>query len=236
MISSLLALATIALLSIPGAIIFMPLTLITRQAGPLFVVGECIARLALWIAGIRIEVSGRENFPKGKACIVMCNHISNLDPPVLMPLIPGRSSAFLKSSLMKLPILGYAFKLGNFIPVARDGKVESARASITAASKVLDSGLHIMTFVEGTRSRDGRLLPFKKGPFYLAEASGAPCIPVSIHGTEALMAKGSMRIKPGKVYLKFHPAIDPKSYATRDELQAAVREAIASGLPEWMRG
>jgi len=92
------------------------------------------------------------------------------------------------------------------------------------------------TFVEGTRSRDGRLLPFKKGPFFLAMGSGAPCIPVSIYGTERIQGKGSLRIKPGTATVIFHPPIDPAGFATREELMDAVRAAIASGLPEWMRG
>jgi 1-acyl-sn-glycerol-3-phosphate acyltransferase len=64
----------------------------------------------------------------------------------------------------------------------------------------------------------------------------APCIPVSIHGTETMMAKGSLRIKPGTAHIVFHAPVKPQDYATREELSAAVRAAIASGLPEWMRG
>ena len=78
--------------------------------------------------------------------------------------------------------------------------------------------------------------PFKKGPFYLAMQSGAPCIPVSIYGTEKLMAKGSFGIKPGTAHILFHAPVYPGDYATREELSEAVRAAIASGLPEWMRG
>ena len=79
------------------------------------------------------------------------------------------------------------------------------------------------------------MLPFKKGPFYLAKETGAPCIPVSIYGTETMMAKGSMRIRPGTAHVVFHPPITPRDYETREELMDAVRAAIASGLPEWMR-
>uniref|UniRef100_E6QKF5 1-acyl-sn-glycerol-3-phosphate acyltransferase n=1 Tax=mine drainage metagenome TaxID=410659 RepID=E6QKF5_9ZZZZ len=92
-----------------------------------------------------------------------------------------------------------------------------------------------MTFVEGTRSRDGRLLPFKKGPFYLAMETGAPCIPVSIHGTETMMRKGSLRIFPGVAHIVFHPPIHPGEYEEREELMVAVRSAIAGSLPERMR-
>jgi 1-acyl-sn-glycerol-3-phosphate acyltransferase len=166
----------------------------------------------------------------------MANHVSNLDPPALLPLIPGRTSAFLKQSLMRIPALGYAMKLGEFVPVERIGNVESARTSVHAAQQVLEKGIHITTFVEGTRSPDGRLLPFKKGPFYLAMQTGAPCIPVSIFGTETMMAKGSLRIRPGTAHVVFHAPVYPKDYASREELLEAVRAAIASGLPAWLRG
>jgi 1-acyl-sn-glycerol-3-phosphate acyltransferase len=166
----------------------------------------------------------------------MANHVSNLDPPALIPRIPGRTSAFMKRSLMNLPILGTAFKQGEFIAVDRTGNKESAEQSIAEAERLLNKGVHITTFVEGTRSRDGRLLPFKKGPFYLAMQTGAPCIPVSIYGTETMMAKGSLCIRPGTAHIVFHEPVNPSDYATREELMQAVRTAIASGLPEWMQG
>jgi 1-acyl-sn-glycerol-3-phosphate acyltransferase len=99
----------------------------------------------------------------------------------------------------------------------------------------LAKGLHVTTFVEGTRSSDGRMLPFKKGPFYLAKETGAPCIPVSIHGTESMMAKGSLGIRPGTAHILFHAPIYPDNFESREALLEAVRAAIASGLPERMR-
>jgi len=105
---------------------------------------------------------------------------------------------------------------------------------VAVARRVLEKGIHITTFVEGTRSREGRLLPFKKGPFYLAMEAGAPCVPVSIHGTETMMAKGSMRVRPGTAYITFHEPLDPARYSSREELMEAVRAAIVSALPEWM--
>jgi 1-acyl-sn-glycerol-3-phosphate acyltransferase len=166
----------------------------------------------------------------------MANHVSNLDPPVLIPNIPGRSSIFIKRELLRIPVLGYAFKLGELIPVERGGRVESAQQSVSAARDVMSRGLHIITFVEGTRSRDGRMLRFKKGPFYLAMETAAPCVPVSIYGTETMMRKGSRGIRPGTAHIVFHAPLYPADYATREELLEAVRASIASGLPEWMRG
>ena len=236
MIASLILLATILVLSIPSALILIPLTMITGNVVPLYKVANFIVRFSYRVAGIRIETEGRDLVPPDTACIFMSNHLSNLDPPALIPNIPGRTAAFSKRAIMKIPGLGHGMKLADFIPVDRDRRVESAQESIAAARRVLAKGIHITTFVEGTRSRDGRMLPFKKGPFYLAMETGAPCIPVSIHGTEGMMAKGSMRIRPGTAHIIFHPPVYPRDYANRDELMSAVRAAIASGLPEWMRG
>jgi 1-acyl-sn-glycerol-3-phosphate acyltransferase len=235
MISGLMLLGALLGLGIPAAIVFIPWTMVTGDVLPLYDAAQTIARIGFRMARIKVEVEGQENIPAHTACIFMANHVSNLDPPALLPRIPGRTSAFLKRSLMRIPVLGMGFKLGEFIPVDRDGQVESARQSVAAARDVLADGIHITTFVEGTRSRDGRLLPFKKGPFYLAMETGAPCVPVSIHGTEGMMSKGSMRVRPGTAYIRFHPALDPEGFASREELMAAVRQAIASGLPEWMR-
>jgi 1-acyl-sn-glycerol-3-phosphate acyltransferase len=160
----------------------------------------------------------------------MSNHASNLDPAALAPLLPFRTAFFLKRSLLKIPLLGYGMRLADFIPVDRDGRVESAQESVRFAKRVLASGVSVMTFPEGTRSRDGKLLPFKKGPFYLALESGAPVVPVAIRGTREMMPKGSLRIRPGIAEVAFQPSIDPQRFATREDLMAAVRLAIAAGL------
>ena len=236
MIASLFVFVVILVLSIPSAVIFIPMAVITGNVGPLYAVTCFIVRTGFRAAGIRVVVAGREYVPAGRACIFMANHVSNLDPPGLIPRIPGRSAGFAKRSIFKIPVFGYCMKLGEFIPVDRTGSVSRARESVAAAGRILEKGLHITTFVEGTRSENGRLLPFKKGPFYLAMQTGAPCIPVSIYGTETLMAKGSFAIKPGTAHFVFHPPIYPQDFQTRDALMEAVRAAIASGLPEWMRG
>ena len=235
MFISLFVLVVILALSIPAAAIFIPLAALTGKIEPLYSVTCFIVRTGFRVAGIRIIVEGRENVPAGKACIFMANHVSNLDAPALISRIPGRTSAFTKRSVYKLPIFGYCLKLAEDIPVDRKGNAATAQASVAAAARLLEKGLHITTFVEGKRSTDGIMQPFKKGPFYLAQQSGVPCIPVSIYGTEKMMAKGSFGIKPGTAHIIFHAPVYPGDYATREELSAAVRAVIASGLPEWMR-
>jgi 1-acyl-sn-glycerol-3-phosphate acyltransferase len=140
------------------------------------------------------------------------------------------TSVFLKKKLMKIPLLGTAMRMGRFVPVSRGHSREEAKQSVDAAADALNSGLHITVFPEGTRSPDGRLLPFKKGAFFLAEGTGAPIIPVVISGTERMMPKGSQRITPGEAYIRFLEPIRPQDSASREDLMERVRTAMEEEL------
>ena len=216
-------------------IIGMPYSLLVRDISRLYRVAMWIANAGVRAAGIRIELTGLEHVPSDQQCIFMCNHVSNLDPPVVLPLLPGRCSVLLKKELMRIPILGTAMRMGKFVPVERGHRREAAQASVTAAADALRSGLNILVFPEGTRSKDGRLSIFKKGPFFLAQQTLAPIVPIALSGTERMMRKGSIAITPGVAKVQLLPAIDPAQYETREELLKAVRRAIADALPEDMK-
>jgi 1-acyl-sn-glycerol-3-phosphate acyltransferase len=156
--------------------------------------------------------------------------VSNLDPPVLIPLLPHRQTIMMKKSLFRIPVLGLAMRLADCVPIDRHNR-DAAIASVRHAEEVVQKGHHMVIFPEGTRSRDGRLLAFKKGPFYMAMETGTPVIPITVLGTEKLLPKGKHFVKPGEVTIVFHPPIDPKQFSDRDELVDAVRKAIASALP-----
>jgi 1-acyl-sn-glycerol-3-phosphate acyltransferase len=199
------------------------------------VVVRKIVPWGLRAAGIRVEVTGREHVPAGVSCIFLSNHVSNLDPPVLFPVLPGQCSALLKKSLMRIPLLGTAMRMAKFVPVERGNVREAAKASVEAAAEALRSGLHIVIFAEGTRSKDGRLAAFKRGPFYLAMETGAPIVPVVISGTQTMMRKHSAAIRPGVAKVEFLEAVYPAGFATREELMQAVRARMIAALPEDMR-
>jgi len=218
-------------LAVPAALVVFPWTLITRDTRLLFRVGFWITRAGLPLVGVRVVVKGFERFPHG-ASIVMANHSSNLDPDVLLPLLPGRVVIYLKASLMKIPVLGYAMRLAGFIPVQRDGSVESAKAASELAQRALEQGSCLVLFPEGTRSRDGSLLPFKRGPFFLAMESGAPVAPVSIRGATRLLPKGSKNLRAGTVTVTFHAPLRPADFSNKEELMEAVRSAIESGMSD----
>jgi 1-acyl-sn-glycerol-3-phosphate acyltransferase len=219
-----------------AGVIGIPYSLIVGNVDLLYrVVVHGIVRTGIRAAGIRVEVTGRENIPAGVSCIFLSNHVSNLDPPVIFPELPGRSSVLLKKELMRIPLLGTAMRLGQFVPVERGNMREAAQKSVAAAAAALRSGLHILIFAEGTRSKDGRLAAFKRGPFYLAKETGAPIVPMTISGTQTMMRKHSAAIMPGVAKIEYLPPIYPGDYSTREELLAAVRTAMVAALPEEMR-
>lgn len=218
-----------------AGIIGIPYSMLVGNVNLLYKVAMWIANAGVCAAGIKIDLTGLNNVPQGRPCIFMCNHVSNLDPPVLLPLLPGRCSVLLKKELMSIPILGRAMRMGQFVPVERGGKRDAAQASVVAAGEALKSGLNILVFPEGTRSRDGRLSAFKKGPFFLAMETRAPVVPIALSGTQAMMSKGSWAITPDVARIQVLPAIEPSEFQTREDLLRAVREAIASVLPIEMK-
>jgi 1-acyl-sn-glycerol-3-phosphate acyltransferase len=220
--------------SITG-IIGIPYTLLVGNISLLYRVAMWVTNAGVRAAGIKIEIRGSENIPAGRSCIFMTNHVSNLDPPVMLPLLPGRSSVLLKKELMNIPILGRAMRMAKFVPVERGSRRDAAKASVEAAAEALRSGLHIVVYPEGTRSPDGRLSTFKKGPFFLAQETQAPIVPIALSGTQTMMRKGSYAITPGLARIQLLPAIEPSEYATREELMSAVRCAIAEALPPEMK-
>jgi 1-acyl-sn-glycerol-3-phosphate acyltransferase len=119
MLASLALLFTITLLSIPAAILFIPWAVLTGNPNPLYKASIAIIHTAFRLGGIHIVVSGIESVPPNTACILMANHVFNLDPPALLSSLAGRTSIFFKRSLLRIAVLGYCFKLGGFIPVDR---------------------------------------------------------------------------------------------------------------------
>jgi 1-acyl-sn-glycerol-3-phosphate acyltransferase len=194
-----------------------------------------IARVGIRLAGVRTKMVGYETLDLSRNYIFMSNHVSNLDPPVLIPRLPFRQTVMVKKELFKVPILGPAMRLADFVPIDRSNR-EAAVAGVRDAEATVRKGLHMAVFPEGTRSRDGVLLPFKKGPFYLAMETGTPIVPITILGSEKLLPKGKTLARAGEVALVFHPVVDPKDHPDRDELMKTVRDAVASALPVERRG
>jgi 1-acyl-sn-glycerol-3-phosphate acyltransferase len=225
-----LAVLFLVVLVPPAALIAFPWTFITGRINFLYFVGMGLAHMAPRIAGARIKLVGLDKLDPSGTYIFMSNHVSNLDPPVLVPMIPRRTSVLAKKEIWRIPILGKALDLAEIVPVERHNR-DAAIQSIRRAGEVMQHGINMTIYPEGTRSPDGRLLPFKKGPFHLAAETGFPIVPVTILGTEEMMPKGSSIVKSGTATLVFHPPVDPKQFAAREDLMRAVRDAINSALP-----
>lgn len=217
-----------------GALIGFPWTWMTGSADVLYAIAMWITRTGLYLAGVHVEVEGEHRIDRSETYIFMSNHVSNLDPPVLLTRLPRRTSVLVKTELFQVPILGRAMLMGDLVPVDRRNR-EAAVNSMKEAERVMAKGLNLTVFPEGTRSRDGRLLPFKKGPFYLAMDSGVPVVPVTILGSETLMPKGTAIIRGGTMRMVFHDPVLPARFSDKEELIAAVRGEIASALPLALR-
>ena len=217
-----------------AALIGFPTALLTGSVKVLYALFMWGARAGVWLTGVRVQAIGLERFDHSKSYIFMTNHVSNLDPPIEIPLIPQQTSIMVKQELFKVPILGRAMRMGQLVPVDRahrDAGIEAVRR----AKAVVENGMPMTIYVEGKRSFDGKLLPFKKGPFYLAMECGVPVVPMTIVGTHYVMPKRRYAIKPGKVTVIFHEPIEPKDFVSRDSLMERVRSVIESGLPEEYR-
>jgi 1-acyl-sn-glycerol-3-phosphate acyltransferase len=230
MIRTLVMLGFWAALLPVAALIGFPWTLLTGDIRFLYRMTMWGAWTGVRLSGIRVETVGLDKLDPSRTYIFMSNHVSNVDPPILMPLIPRRMSIMVKKELFRVPILSRLMRFGSLVPVDR-GNRESGIAAVRAAAEVIRQGLNMTVYVEGHRSFDGKLLPFKKGPFYLAEECGVPIVPVTIVGSHYVMPKKRFAIKPGTVTVIFHPPIEPKDFGSRDCLMAKVRRAIESGLP-----
>jgi 1-acyl-sn-glycerol-3-phosphate acyltransferase len=212
-----------------AALVGFPWTIISRKIDFLYNTAMKIARAGVRLGGVKVEIVGLDRFDNQGTYIYMCNHVSNIDPPIVIPAIPKRTSVLVKKEVFRIPVLATAMRMGQLVPVDRTDR-DSAINSLKKAQEVLASGVNMSVFPEGTRSQTGELLPFKKGPFYMALEAGVPIIPMTILGTAAIWPKGSMAMKPGTATVVFHSLIDPKRFPEREALMDAVRASIASAM------
>ncbi|MGA7291098.1 MAG: lysophospholipid acyltransferase family protein [Terriglobales bacterium] len=221
--------------ALPFAALFgIPWTYLTKDITFLYRSCMFAAFNGVRIAGVKVRTIGLEKIDPARTYVFMSNHISNLDPPITLPLIPRRTSVMVKKGLFKVPILSQIMRIGALVPVDR-GNRDAGISAVRDAVKAISQGLNMTIYVEGKRSFDGKLLPFKKGPFYLAEECKVPVVPITISGTEAVMPKARFAIRPGTVTVEFHDPIEPADFGERDCLIAKVRTAINNGLPPDLR-
>jgi len=206
-------------------------TVISKNPDALYWAGVRGVMFFVRAVGVRVRIVGTERIPSG-TCLFIANHTSTVDAPAVVAAIPRRIAILLKQSLFRYPIVGQAFRLAHFIPVDRS-KQESAIASLEKAIEAMRGGQSFLIYPEGTRSPDGRLQEFKKGAVVMAIKAGAPIVPIACSGAHRIMRKRSLEIHPGEILVEFLAPIDASQYTfeEREQLNAAVHDALAAGLP-----
>ena len=211
-----------------------PVTLVSlarRNSNIVMRAGRVWSRVMLTTVGARVNYVDLENSRAQLPCIYIANHASNVDIWVLMSVLPDQTRFVAKRSLFRIPFLGWALSSAGFVPVDRGHRTRAIK-SLGAAARVVRNGRPLVLFPEGTRSRDGRLQRFKKGPFHLALQAGVPIMPVAIRGSFEVLPPGRWRVSPGPVEVRFLPPVDVSAYAPDDyqRLMVHVRNALAEAL------
>ena len=206
--------------------------IVLRSTDGLYRLGHGGVRLGLALAGIRWKVAGREHLPR-HAAVYCSNHESNVDPAVLFKALHPQLHVLYKAELHRFPIMGTVFDVGGFVPIDR-GDRDKAMASIARGAAALRAGHSFLIFPEGTRSRTGHLLPFKKGGFIMAIQAQAPIVPVAIQGGRAAMKRGSAFVRPVRVSVRIGTPISTAGLTLddRDDLIARVRTEVERLLEE----
>ena len=233
-VRSLAAYVAVSLYVAIAAPVGMLLAIVFRWKSLLYVLGHWGVALGTSLAGIRTRVAGRQHLDANRAVVFCANHQSNVDPPVLFQTLHPRLHILFKKELTGLPLLGRAFQIGGFVPIDRSSR-EHSMTAIEQAADSLRHGNSFLTFPEGTRSKTGALLPFKRGPFLMALKAQVPVVPVAVQGGTASMRKGSAIVRPATVSVRIGEPIPTAGMTLDDREQLAnlvrsrVEELLALG-------
>jgi 1-acyl-sn-glycerol-3-phosphate acyltransferase len=198
-----------------------------------YAIGRLWSRMILALGGITLKIDGLQRLGARRQYIFIVNHQSNLDIPVLVCSLPGFQLRWLaKKELLRIPLFGWALRAGKHVMVDRLSR-SAALQSLNEAQRLINGGVSLVIFPEGTRSKGGRLLPFKRGGFLLAVKMGIPIVPITIRDSGRALAPGDWRIRRGAIRVSIHTPIPMESYRP-GELRALadqVREVIGKDLP-----
>jgi len=232
-IRALLSTISFVAATIAGSIGALVLGAIDKSGDLVLALARLWSRVILGVPGVKLEVKMRAPLEPGRPYVFMPNHASMVDIWVVFVAIPASFRFIAKKQLASIPLFGWAMAAGRFIFIDRQNAA-SARRTMDEASRRIRAGQSVVIFPEGTRTRDGRLLPFKKGGFHLAIDSGAAVVPVAIKGSREVMPRGAALIRAGTVTLEVDAPIPTTGLTTsdRDALIEKVRSRVAAMLGE----
>jgi 1-acyl-sn-glycerol-3-phosphate acyltransferase len=209
----------------------------SRNGNSVHRIARLWGRSILWVSGIGTETSGFDHDLHDRSYIFMSNHQSNFDIPVLFSALPVQFRWLAKAELFRIPIFGLSMRGAGYISIDRSNR-KSAFHSLVRAAEAIRNGTSVMIFPEGTRSRDGKLLPYKKGGFVMAVDAGVPIVPVVITGTHAIMPKGRLLIRRQWVRVYIGRPIETASFSrkTKDDLMVKVRTAMQEMISKTAQG
>jgi 1-acyl-sn-glycerol-3-phosphate acyltransferase len=194
-----------------------------------FKLSKYFSTVILWLSGIKLEVTGLENFSPEKTYVFVSNHSSQYDIVTLQKSIPNRMAMIFKKELAKIPFFGWQLYLGPYVMIDRQNMERALKSIEEAKLKMEKQNISIVVFAEGTRSKTGEVQPFKRGAFRLATKVGYPIVPVSIGGSNKIMPKGTFKLKSGTIKVHFDKPILSDNIETRDDeiaLMNTVRDVI----------
>jgi 1-acyl-sn-glycerol-3-phosphate acyltransferase len=205
--------------------LFIPVLIVSglcRYDKFLFALSRCIIKTIFKIIGVKIQVRGLAAIDFSQPMVMVCNHLSNLDGPLLFSALPCNPRVLIKAETRKIPLIGLALKLADFVFVDRKNPLRRQEALKAAVAMIKKKRYSFLVFPEGTRSKSGQTQNFKKGGFMIALKAGVPVLPVKISGSYQLMPPGQISIKAGTVEIELFPPL----------ILAGMQE---KKLPEWIR-
>lgn len=193
---------------------------------------QWMMRVGRFILGIDVEAAGLDRLDRGTPYVFMSNHVSFLDGPLLMTVLDRPARVIVKRFVFRIPVLGLGMRFSGSVLLDREGAGAGRRSIARAAQSIKEKGYSFLIYPEGTRSFDGKLLPFRRGGFFLALESGAPVVPVTVRGTCELMPHGQWLVRKGRVRIVFHEPVPVTGLTveTIPEFMEKVRAAVSSGL------